>query len=172
MTAPSTKISPSRRSRVSAGLLMYRLRPAGLEVFIARPGGPWFPNRDSDFWTIPKGEVEPGESLLEAAVREFQEEVGIIPNGPYLPLGSIRQKGGKTVHAWGFSGDWDGLPIRSNQIQVEWPPGSGSFSPWPEIETAAFFDLHRARERMKVAQHPLLDRLAEALSLESETHSA
>ena len=146
---------------------MYRLRQGSLEVFIARPGGPWFPNRDSDFWTIPKGEVEVGESLLEAAVREFQEEVGISPSGPYLPLGSIRQKGGKTVHAWAFAGEWDGLPIRSNLIHVEWPPGSGTFSTWPEIETAAFFDLDHARERMKVAQHPLLERLTEALRAES-----
>lgn len=142
---------------------MYRVRDGLLEVFIARPGGPWFPKRDHDFWTIPKGEVEPGESLLEAAIREFQEEVGIVPYGPYLALGSIRQKGGKTVHAWAFAGDWDGLPIRSNIIRVEWPPGSGTFSPWPEIESASFFPLDSARERMKVAQHPLLDRLSEAL---------
>lgn len=146
---------------------MYRLQQGTLEVFIARPGGPWFPNRDSDFWTIPKGEVEVGESLLEAAIREFQEEVGIAPSGPYLPLGSIRQKGGKTVHAWAFAGEWDGLPIRSNLIHVEWPPGSGTFSTWPEIETAAFFDLQHARERMKVAQQPLLERLTEALRTES-----
>ena len=167
MTVPPARFTPSRRSRVSAGLLMYRLQQGTLEVFIARPGGPWFPNRDSDFWTIPKGEVEVGESLLEAAIREFQEEVGIAPSGPYLPLGSIRQKGGKTVHAWAFAGEWDGLPIRSNLIHVEWPPGSGTFSTWPEIETAAFFDLQHARERMKVAQQPLLERLTEALRTES-----
>lgn len=163
MTAPPSTLVSSRRSRTSAGLLMYRHQKSQLEVFIARPGGPWFPHRDVDFWTIPKGEVEAGESLLSAAIREFKEEVGITPAGPYLTLGSIRQKGGKTVHAWAFAGDWDGLPIQSNVIRVEWPPGSGTFSPWPEIDKAAFFPLDLARARMKIAQHPLLDRLAEAL---------
>ncbi len=157
-------MSVPRRSRVSAGLLMYREREGELQVFIARPGGPWFPNKERDLWTIPKGEVEPGEGLLPAAIREFQEEVGIIPNGPYHELGSIRQKGGKTVHAWAFEGDWpDGQPIRSNRIEVEWPPGSGSRSSWPEIEKAEFFTLPAAREKMKVAQHSLLDRLVSLL---------
>ena len=153
-------MSASRRSRVSAGLLMYRQRDGELQVFIARPGGPWFPNKERDLWTIPKGEVEPGEGLLVAAIREFQEEVGIVPNGPYHELGSIRQKGGKTVHAWAFAGDWpDGQPIHSNLIEVEWPPGSGSLSTWPEIERAEFFTLPAARTKMKVAQQTLLDRL-------------
>jgi predicted NUDIX family NTP pyrophosphohydrolase len=150
---------------VSAGLLMYRQQEGELQVFIARPGGPWFPHKESDVWTIPKGEVEPGEELLDAAVREFHEEVGITAQGPYLALGSIRQKGGKTVHAWAFQGDWeDGRPIESNKIEVEWPPGSGIWSAWPEIDRAAFFTLPAARQRMKLTQHPLLDRLMAALA--------
>ncbi len=143
---------------------MYRQREGELQVFIARPGGPWFPNKERDLWTIPKGEVEAGEALLVAAIREFQEEVGIVPHGPYHELGSIRQKGGKTVHAWAFAGDWpDGEPIHSNLIQVEWPPGSGELSTWPEIERAEFFTLPAAREKMKVTQQTLLDRLVQLL---------
>jgi predicted NUDIX family NTP pyrophosphohydrolase len=153
-----------RRGRVSAGLLMFRRGVGGLEVFLARPGGPWFPNRDHDIWTIPKGEVEPGEDLMEAAVREFREEVGIDPLGPFLELGSVRQRGGKTVHAWGFEGDWDdSVPIRTTQVEVEWPAGSGQWSLWPEIDRATFFPVSGARDHMKVAQQPFLDRLAEAV---------
>jgi predicted NUDIX family NTP pyrophosphohydrolase len=154
-----------RRARVSAGLLMYRMRAGRVEVFIAHPGGPWFPNRDYDVWTIPKGELEPGEDLLDAAIREFEEEVGIKPNGPYLELGSIRQKGGKTVHAWAFAGDYDdSQPLRSNHVQIEWPPGSGRWDAWPEIDRASFFTLEAARERLKLSQHPLLERLLACLA--------
>ncbi|MEN9676276.1 MAG: hypothetical protein RIS76_2172 [Verrucomicrobiota bacterium] len=149
-----------RRGRVSAGLLMFRWNRGVLEVFLARPGGPWFPHRDHDIWTIPKGEIEPGEDLMEAAVREFQEEVGIQPSGPFFELGSVRQRGGKTVHAWAFEGDWDtAIPIRTTQVEIEWPAGSGQFSVWPEIDRAAFFPIAAAREHMKVAQHSFLDRL-------------
>jgi predicted NUDIX family NTP pyrophosphohydrolase len=160
-----TAANRHRRARVSAGLLMYRTRGGETEVFIARPGGPWFPNREQDVWTIPKGELEVGEDLLAAAIREFEEEVGIKPSGPYTELGSIRQKGGKTVHAWAFQGDWDETqPLRSNRVQVEWPPGSGRWAEWPEIERAGFFGIPEARERLKSTQHPLLDRLLAALN--------
>ncbi len=146
---------------------MYRLRGGQLEVFIAHPGGPWFPNRDTDVWTIPKGEIEEGEAALDAAVREFTEEVGISPRGPYLELGAIKQRGGKTVHAWAFAGDWDETEgIHSNEVEVEWPPGSGKWGRWPEIDRASFFNLTDARRRMKEAQHPLLDRLVQALQLD------
>lgn len=149
-----------RRGRVSAGLLMFRWRQGVLEVFLARPGGPWFPHRDHDIWTIPKGEVERGEDLMEAAVREFREEVGIEAHGPYFELGSVRQRGGKTVHAWAFEGDWDSsVPIQTSQVEVEWPAGSGQWSVWPEIDRAAFFPVSSARDHMKEAQHLFLDRL-------------
>lgn len=161
-----TAANRHKRARVSAGLLMYRVVNGRVDVFIAHPGGPWFPNRELDVWTIPKGELEEGEDLQTAAIREFQEEVGIVPKGPYLELGSIKQKGGKTVHAWAFQGDWDeSQPIRSNRIQVEWPPGSGRWGDWPEVDRAGFFSLPEARERLKSSQHPLLDRLVAALGL-------
>jgi predicted NUDIX family NTP pyrophosphohydrolase len=143
---------------------MYRQRDGLLEVFIAHPGGPWFPHRDYDVWTIPKGELEPGEDLLAAAIREFQEEVGVEPRGPFMELGSIRQRGGKTVHAWAFEGDYDEeAPLRSNLVEIEWPPGSGRWERWPELDKVGFFTLNSARERLKLTQHPLLDRLIERL---------
>lgn len=160
MTRYSTNGRIPRRGRVSAGLLMYRWVQGELEVFLAKPGGPWFPNREYDIWTIPKGEVEPGEDLFEAAVREFQEEVGLTSNGPYLELGSIKQRGGKTVHAWAFEGNWDpSQPIQTSRVEIEWPAGSGEWSVWPEIDRASFFKLPAARHHMKFAQQPFLDRL-------------
>lgn len=153
-----------RKPRVSAGLLMYRLRQGEVEVFIAHPGGPWFPNRDYDVWTIPKGELEPGEAPFEAALREFEEEVGIKPSGPYMELGSIRQKGGKTVWAWGFEGNWDlTTPLKSTSFNLEWPIGSGVVQNFPEIDRVGFFRIHEARARLKLTQHPLLDRLIREL---------
>ena len=164
-----SSVQNMRRSRISAGLLMYRLRGGVLEVFIAHPGGPWFPNRDLDVWTIPKGEIEPGEEPIQAAMREFMEEVGIEPKAPYIELGAIKQRGGKTVYAWAFEGDWEEADgIRSNEVEVEWPPGSGKRSRWPEIDRAAFFGLADARQRMKMAQHPLLERLARVLHADDE----
>ncbi len=159
-----TSSNRHRRARVSAGLLMYRVREGELEVFIAHPGGPWFPNRDTDVWTIPKGELEAGEDLLAAAIREFQEEVGITPAGPYHELGSIRQKGGKTVHAWAFAGDHpEDQPVKSNRVDIEWPPGSGKWGSWPEIDRAGFFSVTAARVKLKQSQHPLLDRLVQTV---------
>lgn len=153
-----------RRSRISAGLLMYRLREGLLEVFIAHPGGPWFPTRDHGIWTIPKGEIESGEEPLVAAIREFKEEVGLIASGPYIELGSIKQRGGKTVCAWAFQGSWqEGDGIQSNHVEIEWPPGSGSWRSWPEIDRAGFFDEEGAKQRLKIAQHPFIDRLIIAL---------
>ena len=144
---------------------MYRHGDQGLEVFIAHPGGPWFPRRDLDVWTIPKGEVEPGESLLSAAIREFTEEVGLSPSGPFLPLGSIRQKGGKTVQAWAFRGDiTPGTELRSNLIELEWPPGSGRWGRWREIDRAQFFPVSAARRHLKLAQHDFLDRLLHGIA--------
>ena len=153
-------------SRVSAGLLMYRYRDESLQVFLAHPGGPFFRRKDAGHWTIPKGEQNPGEPLLETAIREFGEEVGLKPGGHFIELGCIRQKGGKTVYAWAFEGDVDETkPIRSNHVEIEWPPGSGRKRRWPEIVQARFYGLTEARDRLKIAQHPLLDRLQESLRL-------
>lgn len=158
-----------KSTRISAGLLMYRLRDGRLEVFLAHPGGPFFANRDDGHWTVPKGEIEPGEDLLATAIREFQEETGLTAAGPYLPLESIRQKGGKTVHAWAFAGDWDeSRPIHSNTFEIEYPLGSGRYLRVPEIDRAAFFPLPAARRKIKDRQLPFLDRLTTALGLTAE----
>src|SRR5438477_7143775 len=110
--------SQSSRRSVSAGLLLYR-RPAGdLEVFLAHPGGPFWRNRDEGAWTIPKGVADEGEDLLDAACREFEEETGMRPVGPFIPLGSVRQKAGKTVHAWAWEGDADPARVSSNASRV------------------------------------------------------
>jgi predicted NUDIX family NTP pyrophosphohydrolase len=152
--------------RVSAGLVMYRFRGGDLEVFLAHPGGPFAEQEDDGYWTIPKGRPKAHELLLEAAQREFEEEVGIRPHGPYLELGSIRQKGGKIVHAWAFQGEHDdALPIRSNTFEMTWPPASGRMTSFPEIDRAAFYTMAAARKKLKETQCPLLDRLEALLAI-------
>lgn len=153
------------RSRVSAGLLLYRTRD-GLEVFIAHPGGPLFSNKDDGHWTIPKGEVEPGEDLLATAIHEFEEEVGfaVDRSSKFIPLGTIQQKGGKIVHAWAIKGDINAEhPLRSNTFTMEWPPGSGTMRDFPEVDRAQFFSIAAAKTKLKPTQLPLLERLEQAV---------
>jgi len=153
------------RSRVSAGLILFRQRD-GLEVFIAHPGGPLFVHKDDGHWSIPKGEVEPGEDLLATAIREFEEEVGLAidPQSNFIPLGTIQQKGGKIVHAWGVQGDWEeSRAVRSNTFTIEWPPHSGIMKEFPEVDRAQFFPVAEAKQKLKPTQVPLIERLEEAL---------
>ena len=145
--------------RISAGLLMYRVRDGRLEVLLAHPGGPYFTNKDEGAWTIPKGEIEPGEDLLDAAKREFEEETGIKPTGPFLALSPIKQKGGKIVHAWAFKGDCDPGAIVSNAFTIEWPPKSGRQMAFPEIDRADFFDADAAKRKIKAGQEGLIEEL-------------
>ena len=155
------------RSRVSAGLVLYRLRDGQLEVFLAHPGGPFFAARDAGHWTIPKGEVEPGEDLLATAIREVQEETGIVvdKSKEFIELGSIRQKGGKIVHAWGVEYPCtDPVACKSNVFQLQWPPGSGEWKSFPEVDRAEFFPLEAAKAKVKPTQIPLLERLAATFS--------
>lgn len=143
---------------------MYRLPPSGLEVFLAHPGGPFFRRKDAGVWSIPKGEIEPGEDLLAAARREFKEEVGLDPSGPFLPLGNIIQKGGKIVHGWAFASDWPESQVHiCNEFSLEWPPGSGNIQLFPEIDRVGFFNLRDAKEKLKPTQHPFLERLEHLL---------
>jgi predicted NUDIX family NTP pyrophosphohydrolase len=159
-----TQRKSSRPSRVSAGLLMYRIRAAELEVFLAHPGGPFFQRKDDGYWSIPKGELDPGEDLLAAAIREFTEEVGMAPCREFLPLGSIQQKGGKVVHAWAFEGEWRNDQVhRCNMFELEWPPASGKYQQFAEIDRVEFFPIREARRKLKESQHPFLDRLQEML---------
>lgn len=156
----------AKSKKISAGLMMYRVRDGGLEVFLAHPGGPYWKKKDLGGWSIPKGEVEPDEDLESTAVREFEEEIGIAPTGPRFSLGSIRQRGGKTVHCWAFAGDWeDGRVPDSNTFELEWPRGSGKMVAFPEVDRAEFFTAATGREKINVAQIAFIDRLAEHLGL-------
>lgn len=139
---------------------MFRRRNGTLEFFLAHPGGPFSRKTDEGFWTIPKGEQGAGESLFQVAQREFVEETGLKPCPPFIELGYIEQKGGKLVYAWGFEGDHEG-PITSNTFRLEWPPDSGRFRDFPEIDRAEFFTLEQARIKLKETQIPLLERLVE-----------
>jgi predicted NUDIX family NTP pyrophosphohydrolase len=138
---------------------MYRRRDGVLEVLLVHPGGPFWAKKDLGAWTIPKGEVAEGEDELTTAQREFEEETGLRAEGPFHPLGSVRQKAGKVVHAWAFEGDGDPATIRSNTFEVEWPPGSGQLRTFPEVDRADFFGLEEARRRINPAQVELLDAL-------------
>jgi predicted NUDIX family NTP pyrophosphohydrolase len=163
--AVESSVSP-KRSRVSAGLLMFRRKNNSLEFLLAHPGGPLWKNKDDGKWTIPKGEAADGEDLLSRAQIEFEEEIGIKPlSANWIPLGSIKQKGGKTVHGWAFEGDLpDSFTLRSNTFQLEWPPRSGKFQEFPEVDRAEFFPEEIARRKIKPAQAPFFDRLRDALA--------
>ena len=165
---------PQHRSRTicgmarptSAGILLYRRTSDGrqLEVLLAHPGGPWFAAKDVGHWSIPKGEAHDDEHLLDVARREFAEETGHdVPDGPTIELGSIVQKGGKTVHAWAVEGDLDPAAAHSNEFEIEWPPRSGRRATFPEIDRVAWFGPADARERIKPTQIPLLERLEAAV---------
>ena len=148
---------------VSAGLLLYRRTRDGVELLLAHPGGPFWARRDEGAWTIPKGVPSPDEDLLETARREFSEETGASASGPFLPLGSIRQKAGKTVHAWAAEGDLDPAAVVSNTMKTEWPPRSGRWITFPEVDRCEWFDPDTARRKLIPAQAELVDRLLAAL---------
>ena len=147
----------------SAGILLHRRREGALQVLLAHPGGPFWARRDDGGWTIPKGLVDAGESAEAAARREFLEELGAEAIGELVPLGSVRQPGGKHVEAFALEGDFDVAALRSNTFETEWPPRSGRMQTYPEIDRAAWMDLATARIKLLEAQRPLLDRLEAAL---------
>jgi predicted NUDIX family NTP pyrophosphohydrolase len=144
---------------------MFRRRNNEFEVLLVHPGGPFFARKDDGAWTIPKGEAAPGEDLLMRAQIEFEEELGFQLRGEWIELGSIKQKGGKTVHAWAFEGDLpDSFKLKSNLFEMEWPPRSGKLKEFPEIDRAEFFTEEIARRKINQAQAPFLDRLRVALN--------
>ena len=144
---------------------MFRKGRDELEVLLVHPGGPYFQNKDDGAWTIPKGEAMEGEELLQRARIEFEEELGLAASGEnWIELGSIKQKGGKTVHGWAFAGDLkDDFKLSSNTFEMEWPPRSGKTKEFPEVDQARFFSLEEARKKINAAQHPFLDRLVASL---------
>jgi predicted NUDIX family NTP pyrophosphohydrolase len=154
----------ARMQKTSAGLLMYRVNERGIEVFLVHPGGPFWAKKDLGAWSIPKGEPGPDEAPLDAAIREFEEETGIKPSGRFIELASIHQKAGKTVLAWAFGGDADPQSIRSNSFRIQWPPNSGTWKEFPEVDRAAWFALAEARARINPAQSHFLDQLERLLA--------
>lgn len=143
----------------SAGILLYRRAPDGLRVLLAHPGGPFWHARDQGAWSIPKGMIEDDETPEEAARREFEEELGAAAEGELQPLGRLRQKGGKWVDAFALEGDFDPQRLYSTTFRMEWPPRSGRFSHFPEVDRAEWFDLDAARGKILESQSPLLDRI-------------
>ena len=150
-------------AKESAGLVLFRRTHGQPEFLLVHPGGPLWKNKDRGVWSIPKGEVQPGEDRLAAAQREFEEELGFKPAGPFISLTPIRQKAGKMVHAWAVEGDWDPGELRSNRFALQWPPRSGKFQEFPEVDQAAFYSLDSARTRINPAQLALLEELASKL---------
>lgn len=156
------------RSRLSAGILLYRRTAEGIEVLLGHPGGPYFVRKDAGHWSIPKGEVDDGEDdLRDVALREFTEETGHalgVTHDDLIPLGEIIQKGGKTVVAWAVEGDLDPETARSNTFPMEWPPRSGRMIDVPEIDRVAWCTPEGARYLVKSTQIPLIDRLEAILT--------
>ncbi|MBJ6627485.1 NUDIX domain-containing protein [Streptomyces sp. I4(2020)] len=146
----------------SAGLLLFRRTGEGVEVLLGHMGGPFFARRDAGAWTVPKGEYDPDEPAWAAARREFREELGLPPpEGEAVPLGEVRQSGGKVVTAWAVEGDLDPSSVVPGTFTMEWPPRSGRTREFPELDRVAWFPLERARELIVSAQAAFLDRLTE-----------
>ncbi|MFC7894712.1 NUDIX domain-containing protein [Streptomyces sp. NPDC057381] len=148
--------------RRSAGLLLHRPGTDGTDVLLGHMGGPFHTRRDAGAWTIPKGEYDPAEPAWDAARREFEEELGLPPpEGVAVPLGEVRQAGGKVVTAWAVEADLDPATVVPGTFRMEWPPRSGRIAEFPELDRVAWFPLARAREVIVRAQAAFLDRLAE-----------
>mgnify|MGYP000182776771 CR=1 FL=1 len=140
----------------SAGILLYRPAASSCEVLLVHPGWPFWAQKDDGAWSIPKGLIEPGEDPLAAAKREFAEETGFVPEGDYRWLGVFRQPDGKLVHAWAVRGDFDPRQLKSNSFSLEWPPHSGQWREFPEVDRAAWFAPEDALRKISKGQRPIL----------------
>ena len=146
-------------AKISAGVLLFRKRQAGVEVLLVHPGGPFWAKKDAGAWSIPKGLAGEGEDLLATAKREFLEETGMAADGAFLDLGAHRQPGGKTIAAFALEGDFDVTALRSNTFPLEWPPRSGKTAEFPEVDRAAWFGLDEAVAKINKGQRPIIARL-------------
>jgi predicted NUDIX family NTP pyrophosphohydrolase len=150
--------------KISAGLLLYRLRNKEIEVFLVHPGGPFWAGKDIGAWSIPKGLIDPDEDPLSAAQREFHEETGFEVSGRFLQLTPVKTKSGKIIQAWAVEGDYDPSEIKSNTFAMEWPPHSGKQKEFPEVDRAAWFEIDEAKRKIHQGQVPLLEELERMLS--------
>jgi len=151
--------------KVSAGILLYRIRDEKVEVLLVHPGGPYWARKDDGAWSIPKGEVAAGDDLWRTAMTEFHEETGWRLEGEPLPLAPLKQPGGKLVHAWAVRGDIDASSIRSNLFSLEWPPRSGRIREFPEVDRGGWFDLDAAQQKLLPGQRGFLDQLQKHLGI-------
>jgi predicted NUDIX family NTP pyrophosphohydrolase len=143
----------------AAGILLYRRSAGLLEVLLAHPGGPLWARKDPGAWTLPKGQFTDGELPLDAAKREFEEEMGTAPSGVFQPLGTLKQPSGKVIHTWAVESDFDVTTVKSNLFSLEWPPKSGTQGEFPEVDRAGWFSIPEARAKILKGQAPFLDRL-------------
>lgn len=142
--------------------MLFRHTDRGLEVLLGHMGGPFFARRDAGAWSVPKGEYEPDETAWDAARREFQEELGLVPpEGEAIELGEVRQSNGKVVTAWAIEADLDPAAMVPGTFRMEWPPKSGQVQEFPELDRVEWLSLERAREVVVTAQATFLDRLTE-----------
>jgi predicted NUDIX family NTP pyrophosphohydrolase len=147
------------KPKESAGLLLFRERDARLEVLLVHPGGPLWAKKDDGAWSIPKGELTAGEDPVTAARREFTEELGAAVDGEFIPLGAVKQPGGKVIHAWAVRGDFDPARLKSNAFSMEWPPRSGKQQEFPEVDRAEWFGIETGRAKILKGQAAFLDQL-------------
>jgi predicted NUDIX family NTP pyrophosphohydrolase len=147
------------KQKLSAGILMYRWKHKELQVLLVHPGGPYWANKDAGSWSVPKGEFEAGQDPLENAIREFKEETGQEVSGNFLPLDPLRQKSGKIIYAWIVEGEFDEGNVVSNNFKLEWPPKSGQFKEFPEVDKAGWFTLEEARVKIIPGQTGFLNQL-------------
>lgn len=150
--------------KVSAGLLVFRRMGKVPEVLLAHPGGPFWARKDDGAWSIPKGLCEPGEDPFAAARREFFEETGLRPEGSFIALEPVKQRGGKTVAAWAVECDLDTTGFRSNTFALEWPPRSGKVQAVPEVDRIGWFDWPAAQRKILKGQMPILEQLKDCLA--------
>jgi len=158
--AQSSAKSPAKSS---AGLLLFREQAGELQVLLVHPGGPFWAKKDDGAWSIPKGEITAGEDPLAAARREFEEELGAAVTGEFIALDSVKQPGGKLVHAWAIRANFDPSRLKSNTFSMEWPPRSGRRQEFPEVDRAEWFGLEAARRKILPGQTGLLEQLSTRL---------
>ncbi|HTI45220.1 MAG TPA: NUDIX domain-containing protein [Casimicrobiaceae bacterium] len=163
MSAAGHRGEARARARRSAGVLLYRFRDGVPQVLLVHPGGPFWQRKDEGAWSLPKGEFEEGETPEAVARRELLEETGFALDAPLTPLAPVRQRGGKTIHAFAAEADFDASTMRSNTFAMEWPPRSGRVESFPEVDRAAWFDLDVAAAKLLASQRPILDELAQRL---------